>query len=149
MHEIKASKGQNRERHSSSHGKIVVSPKHTFTQKLFGKPFTSTKAGKPSDKSELQSRTRGSGSSVVGKARTEVVGSFAELKSPDMRRSLLEQIKIPDYYFREKIEAIFDRGLIHLRPLAAPFIFSCLSFSSSLPSPPFLQSGDRHDDRWT
>lgn len=78
-----------------------------------------------------------------------MVGSFLALKSPDMGRSLLERIKIPEYYFREKIEAIFDRGPFHLRPLAAPLAFSCLSSPSSLPSPPFLQSGDRHADRWT
>lgn len=45
-------------------GKITGSPSHAFMQNLFGKQFTSTKAGEPSDESELQGRTEGSWSSV-------------------------------------------------------------------------------------
>ena len=89
------------------------------------------------------------------KARLEVQGILLMAKrgprfparSDDMGRLLLERIKIPVYHFRVKIGAIF--GPSHRRPLAAPLAFSCLSSPSSLPSPPFLQSGDRQADRWT
>lgn len=124
---------------------VWVSPKHTFAQKLFGKPFSSTKAGEPSDESELQSKTQGSGYSVVGKAMTKVSckvrwhGAFTSWAN---KNSCLS-------FQGEDRSHFWQRGPSHLRPLAAPLAFSCLSSPSSLHSPPLLQSGDRHADRWT
>lgn len=105
-------------------------------------------AGEPSDESELQSRTQGSGSSVVGKEGTKVIGSFPDLKSPDTGRTLPERIKIPVYHTREKRGAVSDR---ERRLTGALWLLLSFSVVRRLlpPSPPFLQSGDRRADRWT
>ena len=97
-------RGKQRKTLSSSHGKITFSPE-TFCKSSLENRL-SRNAGEPSHKTELQ-RTQRFWVFCFWQSK-DIGGSVLSCKSPDMRRSLPEQIKIPVYHFREKIGAIFD-----------------------------------------
>lgn len=118
-------------------------------KRLFGKQFTSTKAGEPSDESELQGRTQGSWSSVAGKTRTKVVVPFRTLKSPDIGAFTSYTNKKVPFIISGRRESFSTVRDVSSEPFGCSSHFLSSVICSSLPSPPFLQSGDRCADRWT